>query len=110
MWRRLVGRAHLDAGGDDSLILWTIATRDAICSGDLGSEFPRREHEDGPSRQCNGSTSDPAHGISKKKYHAKGRGGERYLSLTIGKAAAKATASRVRVGRSKARRVRRRVA
>jgi hypothetical protein len=53
--------------------------------------------------------TDPAHGIS-EKYHGKGRGGERYLSLTIGKAAAKARVSRVRVGRSKARRVRRRVA
>jgi hypothetical protein len=53
--------------------------------------------------------TDPTHGIS-EKYHGKGRGGERYLSLTIGKAAAKARVSRVRVGRSKARRVRRRVA
>jgi hypothetical protein len=53
--------------------------------------------------------TDPTHAIS-EKYHAKGRGGERYLSLTIGKAAAKARVSRVRVGRSKARRVRRRVA
>jgi hypothetical protein len=53
--------------------------------------------------------TDPTHGIS-EKYHGKGRGGERYLSLTIGKAAAKARVSGVRVGRSKARRVRRRVA
>jgi RepB DNA-primase N-terminal domain len=53
--------------------------------------------------------TDPTHGIS-EKFYEKGRGGERYLSLTIGKAAAKARASRVRVGRSKARRVRRRVA
>jgi hypothetical protein len=53
--------------------------------------------------------TDPAHGIS-EKFHGKGRGGERYLSLTIGKAAAKARASRVRVARSKARRVRKRVA
>jgi len=53
--------------------------------------------------------TDPAHGIS-EKYHRKGRGGEHYLSLTIGKAAAKARVSRARVGRSRARRVRRRVA
>jgi hypothetical protein len=53
--------------------------------------------------------TDPAQRIS-EKYHAKGRGGERYLSLTIGKAAAKAKVSGARVGRSKARRVRRRVA
>jgi hypothetical protein len=53
--------------------------------------------------------TDPTHGIS-EKYLEKGRGGERYLSLTIGKAAAKSRASKLRVGRSKARRVRRRVA
>lgn len=53
--------------------------------------------------------TDPTHGIS-EKFLEKGRGGERYLSLTIGKAATRARASRLRVGRSKARRVRRRVA
>jgi hypothetical protein len=53
--------------------------------------------------------TDPAHGIS-EKFYEKGRGGERYLSLTIGKAATRARSSRARVGRSKARRVRRRVA
>ena len=53
--------------------------------------------------------TDPAHGIS-DKFLERGRSGERYLSLTIGKAAAKARSSSVRVGRSKARRVRRRVA
>jgi hypothetical protein len=53
--------------------------------------------------------TDPTHGIS-EKYRGRGRGGERYLSLTIGKAAAKVTASRVPLGRSKARRVRRWVA
>jgi len=53
--------------------------------------------------------TDPTHGIS-EKFLEKGQGGERYLSLTIGKAAAKAKASRVQLGRSKARRVRRRVA
>ena len=53
--------------------------------------------------------TDPTHGIS-EKFLEKGQGGERYLSLTIGKAAAKARVSSVRVGRSRARRVRRRVA
>jgi len=53
--------------------------------------------------------TDPMHGIS-QKFLKKGRGGERYLSLTIGKAAAKAKPSSMRVGRSKARRVRRRTA
>jgi len=53
--------------------------------------------------------TDPTHGIS-EKFHEKRWGGERYLSLTIGKAAAKSRASRLRVGRSKERRVRKRVA
>jgi hypothetical protein len=53
--------------------------------------------------------TDPAHTIS-EKFLERGRSGERYLSLTIGKAAAKAGISGMRVGRSKARRVRRRVA
>jgi hypothetical protein len=53
--------------------------------------------------------TDPAHGIS-EKFHEKSRDGERYLSLTIGKAAAKASISGARLGRSKARRVRRREA
>jgi len=53
--------------------------------------------------------TNPAYGIS-EKFLEKGRGGERYLSLTIGKAAAKARVSSVRIGRSRARRVRRRVA
>ena len=53
--------------------------------------------------------TDPTHAIS-EKFRGKGRGGERYLSLTIGKAAAKARPSSMRVGRSKARRVRKQVA
>jgi hypothetical protein len=53
--------------------------------------------------------TDRTHGIS-EKFHGKGRGGERYLSLTIGKAAAKARVSGAPLGRSEARRVRRRVA
>jgi hypothetical protein len=52
--------------------------------------------------------TDPTHGIS-EKFYEKSRGGERYLSLTIGKAAAKSRTSRLRVGRSKARRVRGRI-
>ena len=42
MWRRLVGRSHPDAGGDDELFIWTVATRDAVCS-DLRTEIPRVE-------------------------------------------------------------------
>jgi hypothetical protein len=40
MWRRLVGRAHPDAGGNHELFIWTVATRDAICGGELGEEIP----------------------------------------------------------------------
>ena len=57
MWRRLVGRAHPDAGGDDNLFIWAMATRDAICDGDLGPEIPRRQHRDDTSRRREGSTS-----------------------------------------------------
>ncbi len=46
MWRRLVARCHPDAGGDGELFIWAAATRDTICGGELGSETPRREHED----------------------------------------------------------------
>lgn len=47
----------------------------------------------------------PSNGIS-EKYHERERGGERYLALTIGKAAALAQASPRRHSKSKARRVR----
>jgi hypothetical protein len=42
MWRRLVGLAHPDAGGDHELFIWTVATRDAVC-GELRAEIPRVE-------------------------------------------------------------------
>ena len=60
MWRRLVGRAHPDAGGDHELFIWTVATRDAICGGELGNEIPMRERDDHPSRQREASTSTTA--------------------------------------------------
>jgi hypothetical protein len=50
--------------------------------------------------------TDPTNGIS-EKYFEKGRQGERYLALTIGKAANTAWGETPRSGRSKARRVRR---
>src|SRR5829696_1193868 len=46
MWRRLVGRAHPDAGGDHELVIWSVAMRDAICGGELGSEILRRERRE----------------------------------------------------------------
>jgi hypothetical protein len=50
MWRRLVARTHPDAGGSHELFIWTVATRDAICAGELGNEIPRRERGGHPSR------------------------------------------------------------
>jgi hypothetical protein len=46
MWRRLVGRAHPDAGGSHELFIWSVATRDAICGGELDGEIPRRERRE----------------------------------------------------------------
>jgi hypothetical protein len=95
-------------------------TRELVLCGDKAGRYASRSEADFAA--CLGmfasgfeeaevwaAMTDPAHGIS-EKFHEKGRGGERYLSLTIGKAAAKARSSRLRVGKSKARRVRRRVA
>jgi hypothetical protein len=50
MWRRLIARTHPDAGGDHELFIWTLATRDVVCGGELGSTIPRLEHQDGSSR------------------------------------------------------------
>src|SRR5919112_279373 len=51
MWRRLVSRSHPDAGGSHELFIWAVATRDAICGGELGEEMPRRERREQPSRR-----------------------------------------------------------
>src|SRR5215204_3191470 len=53
MWRRLVGRSYPDAGGEHELFIWTVATRDAICGG----EIPRRERREQPFRRVEASTS-----------------------------------------------------
>ncbi len=42
MWKRLVSRAHPDAGGDHELFIWATATREIVCGGELSSEIPRR--------------------------------------------------------------------
>ena len=52
MWRLLVSRSHPDAGGDHELFIWTVATRDAVCS-DLRTEIPRVERR-APSTQGTG--------------------------------------------------------
>jgi hypothetical protein len=56
MWRLLVGRSHPDTGGDHELFIWTVATRDAICGG----EIPMHERREQPSRWRETSTSGPA--------------------------------------------------
>jgi hypothetical protein len=107
-------------GGDADLSRLSQRTRELVLYGDREGRYASRSEADFAA--CLGmfaagfeeaevwaAMADPAHGIS-EKYHGKGRGGERYLSLTIGKAAARARASLLRVGRSRARRVRRRVA
>ncbi len=38
MWRRLVGRAHPDAGGDHELFIWTATVKDVVCGGELQLE------------------------------------------------------------------------
>src|SRR5215212_4341783 len=53
MWRRLVSRAHPDVGGDHELFIWSVATRDAICGG----EIPERERRERPSQRREPSTS-----------------------------------------------------
>jgi hypothetical protein len=60
MWRRLLARAHPDAGGAHELFIWATAVRDVLCGGELGSEIPRRERREHPSRRREGSTSSAA--------------------------------------------------
>ena len=57
MWRRLVARAHPDAGGDHELFIWTGAVRDVVCGLSLrGAANP--EAADNPSRRREASTPD----------------------------------------------------
>jgi hypothetical protein len=55
MWRRLLARAHPDAGGRHELFIWAGAVRDVVCSLSLpGAGNP--EPEDHPSRRRDPST------------------------------------------------------
>jgi len=57
MWRRLLARAHPDAGGTHELFIWTGAVRDVVCSSSpRAGAIP--EPEDHPSRRRDPSTSD----------------------------------------------------
>jgi hypothetical protein len=57
MWRRLVGCAHPDAGGNHELFIWAVAARDAVCGGKRGAEIPKGERQDHPFRRRETSTS-----------------------------------------------------
>jgi hypothetical protein len=60
MWRRLISRTHPDAGGDHELFIWTVATRDTICGGDLGDQMLRSKRREQPSRRRESPTSSAA--------------------------------------------------
>jgi hypothetical protein len=59
MWRRLLARAHPDAGGTHELFIWAGAVRDVVCSLSL-HDVVMPEPEDHPSRRRDGSTSGAA--------------------------------------------------
>jgi hypothetical protein len=50
MWRKVIARCHPDAGGEHDLFIWSMATRDVVCGGELGSEIPRRGRAHDPDR------------------------------------------------------------
>ncbi len=58
MWKRLVSRAHPDAGGDHELFLWAVATREVVCGGELGSAIPRRSAPPKPEPAAGRSSDD----------------------------------------------------
>jgi hypothetical protein len=107
------------AAGETDLSRVSGRTRELVLFGDREGRYASRSEADFAA--CLGmfvaglgeaevwaAMTDPTHAIS-EKYREKGRVGERYLSLTIGKAAVKARVSGRRLGRSRARRVRRRM-
>jgi hypothetical protein len=57
MWRRLIGRAHPDAGGAHDLFIWAVAVRDVMCGLTLPAGG-KAEPEDHPSRRREASTHD----------------------------------------------------
>ncbi len=52
MWKRLLGRAHPDAGGEHELFIWTRAVKDVVCDGELRVEAKPEE-----TRQNDGNPS-----------------------------------------------------
>jgi hypothetical protein len=57
MWRRLISRAHPDAGGDHELFIWTGAVRDVVC-GQVESSF-RNEKSDRSDNSPGDATDEP---------------------------------------------------
>ncbi len=57
MWRRLISRAHPDAGGDHELFIWTGAVRDVVCGLSL-RPGANPEAADNPSHRRETSTPD----------------------------------------------------
>jgi hypothetical protein len=71
MWRRLVGRAHPDGGGDHDLFIWTVAVRDIVCSSKswTGPAFGEdSEPDDQPSRRRDNSASGTADRVPFDKF------------------------------------------
>ena len=92
-----------ELAGDVDLSRLSERTRELVLCGDKAGRYASRSEADFAA--CLGmfasgfgeaevwaAMTDPTHGIS-EKFHEKGRGGERYLSLTIGKAQARTLAS-----------------
>jgi hypothetical protein len=53
MWRRLLSRAHPDAGGDHELFIWTGAVRDLVCGQGLsprGDTWTQPRSDERPAR------------------------------------------------------------
>ncbi len=57
MWKRLLGRAHPDAGGEHELFIWAASVRDVVCESSLcaGASPESTVH---PSRRREASTDD----------------------------------------------------
>jgi len=56
MWRRLLARAHPDAGGTHELFIWAGVVRNVVCSSSLHAGVSP-EPEDHPSRRREASTT-----------------------------------------------------
>jgi hypothetical protein len=58
MWRKLLSRAHPDAGGEHELFVWASAVKDYVCGGAGRSNTPPRTEE--PRRHRTGAKPDSA--------------------------------------------------